>query len=298
MRDRTSAILAAAATLALVAPPALAQEGTSRERTLSFAEADRDGDGLVSAGEIRTVLIDEMAAKLRETVLRYDANGDRALQPGEIDAMRADSTSDGDLGMFADALEAAGDGASVREVLADQMDGPRIEGMLEGMLAAADRDGDGGLDRDEFGTVSVTSGTRTNEDDGSTKREVPFAELDANGDGSLTRDEIEAFWVGEIAGAVRARIAVADADGDGRLDAREMRAIEPDEGFDAGDMRALARFADASDPVEAFVRAERERQIEGMMRGTFGLMDADGDGSVTRDEFPGMTMDVPAPSRS
>lgn len=200
--------------------------------TKHFSQADSDGDGFLSEGELLAMMqsfqpglpppgvsIEEMAVNI---IAENDADADGALSVEEVD---------GQKGRFS-AADADGDGLVTKEELLAMMQsfqpggpppGVSTEEMAANIIAENDADGDGAL------SLAESEGY-----------EGQFSAADADGDGLVTKEElaamIEAEWpMGPPPPEEDAarRIAKYDADGDGVISASESGV--PDEVFDAID---------------------------------------------------------------
>ncbi len=151
------------------------------------------------------------------------------------------------------------------EFIADYRQPEAIEQGTE-LFTILDRDGDEKLTFDEFKTR---------------QRKAAFLVMDLNADGGVSLKE---FSMGEMKAVPRDRaelvFKLSDVDEDGQLTFKEFRARPPDAYFekldvDEDDRLSLNEYAAANKPL---VRANRCESV-------FGMIDRDGDGSVSRDEF-------------
>jgi len=136
-------------------------------------------------------------------------------------------------------------------------------------FANADTDGDGSLSLDE-----VKAGFLERSAD---RRVRAFQRLDRDGDGTVTRDEFDA-----VSNRLFSRM---DRNGDGVLELRQER----------GERRGGGRQEQARSGGQEGERSERGQRQDrqwagggrghGQMRMMFELLDQDGDGTVTREEF-------------
>jgi len=150
-----------------------------------FTAVDTDGDGLVSADEFAAV-------DPRRILGDAPPRGDRAR------------------GANRDRLARAQRRGIDREAIRERMTERRTERQREARTEAfrnADTDDDGQLSAQEYVELPATLEAR--------RRQALFARLDNNDDGSLTPDEFP---------SAAARLEVLDADGDGAVTAKEMRA--------------------------------------------------------------------------
>lgn len=112
---------------------------------------------------------------------------------------------------------------------------------------------------------------------GGPERDRPaFSEVDTNGDGALTLEEIMAHR--------DARFDGADSDGDGSLSREELIAAAMGRVEDRID-RMMDRFDDDENGVLSANELDDMRPRGPGPERIFGVMDADGDGSVTEAEF-------------
>ena len=250
-------------------PPGQGDPGAERHRRL--LEMDADGDGNISREEFKGP---------PELFGRLDANGD-----GTID--RKECEQAGPRG------RQAGRGP----------DGPgsgqgRGGRMLE-RLQEFDTDGDGRVSAEEY------------------KGRMPFERLDRNGDGFLDAQDFEGRPGGREGGPgggpgagpgqgpgdrpdrdrarMREALKAMDTDGDGKVSAAEYTGPIPFERLD----RNGDGFLDAADaprgpdqgpgrgPGDGEPRRGRSRRGRGLSAEALKRFDQDGDGKVTREEFPG-----------
>lgn len=179
-----------------------------------FEALDVDGDGLISARELR-----QAAKNLKE----LDADGDGSISLEEASPMRGPG---GDPSQMFDRFDANGDG----KLTADELRGP-----MAGMLQNGDTNGDGAIDRDElqqamqnmrgrgfFGPGGGFGGPGGGfggpgggfGDPDTMTRQV--MSMDRNGDGLISRSEMNPQMAGMLQGA--------DTNGDGALNAKEVAA--------------------------------------------------------------------------
>ncbi len=149
-----------------------AQTGDRRPDVPPFAEIDADGDGEVTAEELRAAREARGPAWLAE----FDADGDGMMDRDELLAMSAARAAPRVDRMLAD-LDLDGDERLTARELAVRPDGPRA-GRREGRH---DRGGHRGGDRPRFHGPRV-------DDRGS----IMFERADTDGDGSLSAAEWDA----------------------------------------------------------------------------------------------------------
>jgi uncharacterized protein (TIGR03067 family) len=151
------------------------------------------------------------------------------------------------------------------EFIADYRQLEAIEQGTE-LFTIIDRDGDEKLTFDEFKTR---------------QRKAAFLVMDLNADGGLSARE---FSMGEMKAAPQDRadlvFKLTDVDEDGQLTFKEFRARPPDAYFekldvDEDDLLSLDEYAAGNLPL---VRTNRCESV-------FGMLDRDGDVSISRDEF-------------
>ena len=156
-----------------------------------FADADADGDGLVTKEEFANVDPQRIFA------------GVRPPDPRNRDGRRHGPGAEGRGGDHADS-EAMRERRAERRAKMEA----RREEVRTREFATADADGDGQLSADEYGDMPATLKAA--------RQSEMFNRLDADDDGVLTP--------GEFPSAV-ARLAALDTDGDGLVTRKEVRAL-------------------------------------------------------------------------
>jgi Ca2+-binding EF-hand superfamily protein len=194
------------------------------------------------------------------TVLQLDANGDRTLERDEVP----------DTGREAlDRLLKLGDQNKNGRLEADEL--RELVGKVQALAAqgaerfkAMDKDGDGKVSKEEF-----------------TGPKPLFGPIDRDANGFLTQEEMRAF--GAAGGPARfERLRALDKDGDGKISQDEFTGPKPRFArldVDGNGFLTLEEFLKAPEPPAAPDAAPRPPRLR--------LLDKDGDGRVSRQEFNG-----------
>ena len=249
--------------------PGPADRGAERQRRLMAMDAD--GDGKVTREEFKGP--DELFGRL-------DANGDGAIDGTEC----AQAGRQGPGGQGPGGQGRGGPGAGPGQ-------GPGRGGRMLERLEQLDTDGDGRVSAEEY------------------EGRIPFERLDRNGDGFLDAQDFEGRRGGPGAGPgggpgqgpgdrpdrarMREALKAMDADGDGKVSEAEYTGPVPFERLD----RNGDGFLDAADapqgagpgrgPGDGEARPGGARRGRGISAQALRRFDRDGDGQVTREEFPG-----------
>lgn len=218
------------------------------------------GTGMAAAQQVG-------ALSPREFFDLFDANHDRVIEKSEVPESgrvafdkllkSGDTNKNGRLEQdeYRALVSSLGGPAPVPAPAAGHL-GPRF--------AAADKNGDGKLSKDEWpGAPEV------------------FARIDTDKDGFVSRDEARRFFVEQggagPGGAMLDRLKAMDKNGDGKISKDEFTGAEP-----------LFKRIDADgDGVITKEEAEKFRPGGGPGLDRFKAMDKNGDGKLSRDEFDG-----------
>lgn len=141
-------------------------------------------------------------------------------------AASAASLSESELGQLFEVFDTNGNGVITRPELRDVIVSFRVDlsdSELDGMIAAFDVSDDGKLQRGEF--AELMQGFRSEESSVEAQMERAFLRFDANRDGGLDAREVKALM--EASGQnitlreAKTIVFEADEDGNGRIDTRE-----------------------------------------------------------------------------
>ncbi|PNW84417.1 hypothetical protein CHLRE_03g144484v5 [Chlamydomonas reinhardtii] len=161
-------------------------------------------------------------AKLREVFAELDANGDRRLTFDELkdEIQKVRVAMRGSTAGTAKALAKSG-GAKSGATAAAGGGGGLDEQQLWKLFMAADCDGDGKLDVNEF--VAAMMNAAGVQPDEKTAAEAIFDEVDVDGDGFLTPAEVQLLLPASLTrDEAAAMVQQADKDADGRVSRKEL----------------------------------------------------------------------------
>lgn len=256
-----------------------------------FQEMDANSDGKVSADEYRGRIPFE----------RLDGNGDGFLDAADLEGLRPGG-ADGPPRQPFESMDRNGDGKVTKDEYRGNTPFERLDRNGDGVLDGEDLRGAGSGDagrgpgeRPDRRKLREAMKAMDTDGDGKISKDeytgpIPFERLDRDNDGFLTEKDRQA---GGRRGreldpeAVKERFRRADANGDGKLDASEFPRPEMFQRLDENGDGYLT-------PEELERARQRGRQGRGGRGGGQGSQgqgldrfDRDGDGRISRDEFPG-----------
>ena len=241
MRTVFPALLVAAVVAASTQLPAAEEERAAGPRPAQLLkrlkEADANGDGVLDKTEVPD--------RLKERFDEADLNGDGKLDPEELKRVVAVLLKQTAPGMaqilqHVKTIDADGDGKlSLDEALED----------AKKRFAKVDANGDGKLEKQELKPVL----------DAAVKQFPALAKIVPQELTATDTNEDHLLSLDEVIEKQKKDFARADADGDGKIDSREL-------------MRAVAKLLKPPIPAQILKR--------------FKAADANGDGKLSRDEAP------------
>jgi Ca2+-binding EF-hand superfamily protein len=182
----------------------LGLSGLRAEEAPRWKQMDKDGDGKISQSEAPPAAWERLS--------KLDKDGDGSISPQEMAAMRPGGPgAPGGPDAFFKMMDKDTDGK-----ITSSEAGERWE-----RLGKADKDGDGGVSREELAAVmkaAAGAGAGPGGPGGPGGRPNPqefFAKMDKDGNGGITEDEAPA--------EVWSRMSKADANSDGKVTPEEMR---------------------------------------------------------------------------
>ncbi len=252
--------------------------------TEKFAQADTNHDGMLDASELSAMSPGFGRHRMGPDLGMLDTNGDGKVSADEFVShaaarwQHADANGDGVVTLQEWEAQRPGWGQRGQgQGRHGRFEGARGGGgpMMEAMFQRADADHDGKVTRAEMEAL----------------RAQMFAQADTNHDGKLDQAELAAMRAAHGGERMAERFAQLDRDGDGKISKDEapprMTAMFDQADTDHDGKLTLEEWK-AALPVGQ-ERAERPGAPQGARgRGPMAMMDKDGDGTISAQEFSAM----------